>query len=67
MSRAKWRLIVVGSLDFLHATLKRHSEGAQSAVAFLALLLDAIEDARKNSMAAIVRPYHSGQKRGPRR
>jgi hypothetical protein len=67
MSRAKWRLIVVGSVDFLRATLKRHSEGAQSAVAFLALLLDAIEDARKDSMASIVRPYHSGQKRGPRR
>lgn len=67
MSRAKWRLIVVGSLDFLRATLERHLAGGRSTVDFLKRLLEAIDEARKHSTGAIVQPHHRGHRRRRRR
>lgn len=62
MSRAKWRLIVVGSLDFLRATIDRQRGSGQPTVAFLMRLLEAIDEARQHSTAAIM-PPHPEQRR----
>jgi hypothetical protein len=66
MSRAKWRLIVVGSLDFLRATMERHSATSENSVQFLKRLLEGIDEARAQSTASIVRPHRPRLRRGRR-
>ena len=57
LSRAKWRLIVVGSLEFLRSVLSvAESVNAEHDVSFLAKFLECIEKERVSGNAVVVPP-----------
>lgn len=58
LSRARWRLVLVGSIEFLRAVLKSNSsEGINSVdLGFLRLLLAALEEEQSKGNAVVVRP-----------
>ena len=59
LSRAKWRLVLVGSIDFLKEVLKTsESTDASGEIEFLAKLLSALEVEKTKGTAAVV-PYAS--------
>jgi hypothetical protein len=58
LSRARWRLILVGSIDFLHAVLKSNASQGANAVdlGFLRALLEAFQEEKSKGNAVVVRP-----------
>jgi len=59
LSRAKWRLILVGSIEFLREVLKSsESTDASNNIEFLSKLLSALEVEKAKGTASFV-PYAS--------
>jgi superfamily I DNA and/or RNA helicase len=58
LSRARWRLVLVGSTDFLRAVLKSNPTESANAVdlGFLRLFLEALGEEQSNGNAVVVRP-----------
>jgi hypothetical protein len=55
MSRARWKLIVIGSFDFLNSVLRSHkSPGDTIKIEFLAKLLKDIKPVSKNEKVSVV-------------
>ena len=55
LSRAKWRLILVSSADFLRSVLGVAKSGNMySDISFLSRMLDGIEEARKSGRAVVI-------------
>lgn len=61
LSRARWQLILIGSMEFLAEILKV-AKGTESEtdVAFLQLLLDGLADEKNNGFAAFMSPADMG-------
>ena len=58
LSRARWRLVLVGSMDFLQAVLKSNaSQGVNSVdLGFLRAFLDALDEEKSKGNAVVLRP-----------
>lgn len=54
LSRAKWRLILIGSLDFYKTVVELNKTSGSTDTDFLRMLLDALQESEKDGNATII-------------